>query len=110
MTANASLDEKIKSATEIFNKYEGLIRSAIYVNLSDYSRADDIYQSLFLSLVHKPIPTYVRNTKAYLYKIIQRNIYDTIQSTDKNQKRLYEYGKCQRRGSEIRKPQDVLIQ
>ncbi len=110
MGNNTSLRDRVELTSEVFDKYGELIRSAIRVNLSDYSKADDVYQNLFLSLVHKPMPPYVRDIKSYLNQAVCHDIVDLAKSTNMYRERLCRYWKHHRQIPKIRKPQDILIE
>jgi len=48
----------------------------ISLNVTEPSTADDVFQNLFLSVVHKPIPPHVGRIEAYLYKIVTNDVID----------------------------------
>ncbi len=66
---DASNRERIRLASRVFERYGALIRAIITHNVEDQSIADDIYQNVFLSIVHKPVPS-EGNIEAYLYKLV----------------------------------------
>jgi RNA polymerase sigma factor (sigma-70 family) len=85
--------ENVQLAAEVFASYEGFIRAVICLHVKDEARRDDIFQSLFLSLVHKPIPQNVTDTKAYLYKVIVHDAVDTGRRAESYQKFINKYSK-----------------
>lgn len=85
--------ENVQHAAEIFARYEGFIRAVIHLHVKDEARRDDIFQTLFLSLVHKPIPENVKDEKAYLYKIIVHDAIDAGRQVERHQKFINKYSK-----------------
>ncbi len=110
MNTDKQVCEKVELASEIFDKYGNMIWAVIYLNLNDTSYADDIYQNFFLSLVRKPVPTYIQNIKAYLYKAVRHDILDLVKMTKNYRIRIQKYGKYHMSLIKNRKPQDILIE
>ncbi len=69
-------EERVKQAEDIFETYGDEIRVMISLNVKEQSMADDIFQDLFLSVVHKPIPPHIDRIGAYLYRIIMNDVID----------------------------------
>ena len=68
--------ERVRQAEDIFETYGDEIRAMISLNVTELSTADDIFQNLFLSVVHKPIPPHVDRIEAYLYRIVTNDVID----------------------------------
>lgn len=67
----------VESATQIFDEYERFIRRIIHL-LNIYNMPeDDLFQDFFLSLISSPVPADVKNVKAYLYRAINNQIFDS---------------------------------
>lgn len=66
----------VSQAAKIFSKYGDFIYQIIYSQVNDKIQADDMFQDLFLSIVRKPIPQDVDNTKSYLRTAIKNDIID----------------------------------
>lgn len=90
------VQDKVKLTAEIFDKYGDTIRSFISLQTDNKSDIDDIYQNLFLSLVHKPVPSHVKNIVGYLYKAITNDIIDTVRRKKSYQIRISDYAICKR--------------
>lgn len=68
--------KRVELAAEIFEKHGATIHAFISHQVNGSSDADDIYQTLFLSLVRRPIPSHVQNVVGYLYRAIQNDAID----------------------------------
>lgn len=75
--------ENIKRASQIFFEYGDFIYSVIYSKVSNAEKAEDLYQDFFLSTVHKPVPTDVKNVKSYLYRAIINDIADSRRRSER---------------------------
>ncbi len=73
---NQELTSKVELAAKIFDKYGDKIRAMIRREVNDYSMADDIFQDLFLSFVHRPISPDIPNMCGYICKAIKHDLYD----------------------------------
>lgn len=71
------VQKRVELAAAIFEKHGATIHAFISHQVNGSSDADDIYQTLFLSLVRRPIPSHVQNVVGYLYKAIQNDAIDT---------------------------------
>lgn len=69
--------ENIKQAAKIFEENSDMIRIVIRSQVNDKSVTDDIFQNLYLSLVHSPVPSDIENTEAYLRRAIRNDVIDT---------------------------------
>ena len=111
--ANAKVQEKVKWATEVFDEYGDIIRNAIYLNVNNRSEADDIYQDLFLSLVHRPIPRDIQYIRGYLYRAIKHDVLDAVRRTKSYRAQIAEYAECcpsSVYGVEQKDPQNIALQ
>jgi len=106
MGANCGLSRRVGLASEIFEEYSDLIKGAIYSNINDYSKVDDVYQDLFLSLVHRPVPEHVDNVRAYLYRAVRHDIIDLAKKRCIYNKHLCKYSELMRPLSKGRTPLD----
>jgi RNA polymerase sigma factor (sigma-70 family) len=70
------VQKRVELTAEIFEKHGDTIRAFINHHVNGSSEADDIYQTLFLSLVRRPVPLHVRNVVGYLYRAIQNDAID----------------------------------
>lgn len=79
----------LNATAKIFAEHGTFIRNVMLSKIEPYSQinVDDMYQDLFLSLVSRPIPPNVNNIKAYLYRAIINDIYNSIRRL-KNYKKL----------------------
>ncbi|MHC4397183.1 MAG: sigma-70 family RNA polymerase sigma factor [Planctomycetota bacterium] len=69
--------ENVKHAAKIFEENSGMFRAAIRSQVNDKSVIDDIFQNLFLSLVHSPVPSDIENVEGYLRRAIRNDVIDS---------------------------------
>ncbi len=86
-----SAPENVDRAAKLFVKYGDFIRSIIRYNIKNNDLTEDIYQDLFIYFVFKPIPTGVKSTKGFLYKVITDKVNDSFRRIDSYQRRLKTY-------------------
>lgn len=108
--ANAEIQKKVKLATAIFAEYGNQIRTAIQFNLNDKSQIDDIFQNVFLSIVHKPVPKHIENIRGYLYIAIINDIVDMARRTKSYRTRIRRYAECRKYSIINDDPENILIQ
>ncbi len=75
-------EKRVKQAENVFETYGDEIRAMISLNVKEQSLADDVFQNLFLSVVHKPIPPGIDRIEAYLYRIITNHVIDETRKTN----------------------------
>ncbi len=78
-------------AAEIVAEYSNFIYMVICSRIKNKSRADDIFQDFFLSLVYKPIPQNVKNIKSYIYRAICNDIVDTQRRIERYNAQIHKY-------------------
>jgi len=108
--ADTELQERLKSAAELFDKYGSIIRAMIRSHLNDPSKVDDIFQDLFLSLVYKPIPPDIKDVRGYLYIAIKNDVLDAVRQSKVYQDRIHKYAQCRRYSATQQDPQSTVIQ
>jgi len=81
----------VELASEVFAEYGSFIRAVIVSQVKNEAQVDDVFQDFFLSLVHKPVPNSVKNTKSYIYRAIINDIVDAMRRTKKYQMRIHKY-------------------
>jgi RNA polymerase sigma factor (sigma-70 family) len=69
--------ENVKQAAQIFEENSDMIRIAIHSKVNDKSIIEDIFQNLFLSLVHNPVPSNIENVEGYLKRAIRNDVIDS---------------------------------
>jgi len=88
---NEDIHERLQCATQVFDEYGDVIRAMIRFRVNDESKADDIFQNFFLSLLHKPIPCQVRNIRGYLFRAINNHICDASRQAKRYRDVIFEY-------------------
>jgi RNA polymerase sigma factor (sigma-70 family) len=76
----------VSAASALFCEYGAFIRAAIRFQARNEFREDDLFQQLFLSLVHRPVPADVNNVKSYLYRAIANDIVDSARREARQRK------------------------
>ena len=96
-------------AARVLAEHGSFIRAVILSKVKDKTQADDIFQGVFLNLVCKPVPKYVRDVRSYLYRAITNDAFDHIRRMERYEALV---GRCsQQYGYYINKPsaEDALI-
>jgi RNA polymerase sigma factor (sigma-70 family) len=106
--AEAQIPEKVDIATMIFKEHGDMIRTIIRYFVSDVSKADDIYQDFFLSIVHKPVPLGIQDLRGYLYRAIMNDIRDRARRAEGYQARIRKYAEF-RKYSVIEEQAQVIV-
>ena len=100
----------VDHAAAIFAEYGSFIRAVIRSQVNSETKADDMFQDFFLSLVCKPVPQNVRNIKGYLYRAITNDIADIIRLTKKYRNCIYEYAKCCNHSHRQEIPENIVME
>ena len=99
----------VDHAAAIFAEYGSFIRAVIRSQVNSETKADDIFQDFFLSLVCKPVPQDVKNIKGYLYRAIINDIIDSARRVQKYRNHVHKYRKHLGRPINKRTPEDAFI-
>lgn len=108
--SGTDIHRRVELAAEVFSQYSPDIRAMIGFNVKDPSRADDVFQNLFISLVHDPIPPHVTDVKAYLYRVITNDVYDTFRRRKIHQESVEKYAETRKYDVVQEDPPDSLIE
>ena len=109
-TDKSEIRKRVGFAAKIFERYGDEIRALIHFNLKDKSKADDIFQQLFVSIVHKPIPSDVQDIQAYLYRAVTNDVVDLSRQRKIRRDHLQKYAFCHKHDSRQEDPQKIAIQ
>lgn len=101
--------KRVELATEIFEKHGATIHAFISHQVNDSSDAEDIYQTLFLSLVRRPIPSHVQNVVGYLYRAIQNDAIDAARRRKSYQDLISRYADDPRHNTVQEDVQSMMI-
>lgn len=104
------LHRQVGLAAEVFSRYGEDIRAMIGFNVKDASKADDVFQNLFVSLVNDPIPPHVTDIKGYLYRAIVNDVYDTFRHKKIQQESVERYAEIRKYDVTQESPQDSVIE
>lgn len=101
--------KRVGLAAEVFGKYGDEILAVIRFNVDDQSRANDIFQDFFVSLVRKPIPSHIQDVRGYLYKAVTNDVIDFSRRTRKRQNNAQKYAYIHKHCISQENPQDLMI-
>jgi RNA polymerase sigma factor (sigma-70 family) len=104
------IQKKVKLAAEIFDRYSDEIRAIIQFNVKDKSKADDIFQEFFVSIVRKPIPPDIQDFRAYLYRAVTNDVIDVSRQKKCHQYHIKKYAECRKHFVISEDPPNVAIQ
>lgn len=104
-----NIPKKVRSAAEIFDRYGDEIRAMIHFNVKDKSKADDIFQDFFVSIVRKPIPPDIQDIKAYLYRAVTNDVIDVSRQKKCHQDHIKKYAECCKHFIITEDPQNIAI-
>ncbi|HUV64176.1 MAG TPA: RNA polymerase sigma factor [Sedimentisphaerales bacterium] len=104
------IHRRVGSAAEVFAKYGTQIRAIICFHIKDKSKADDVFQDFFVSLVHNPIPPHLEDMEAYLYRALTNDVIDACRQTSNHQEGIQEYAELHRYDTMQENPQSNFIQ
>lgn len=103
------MPSNVGRAEKTFTEHGDFIRSIIRFNVKDDTLLEDIFQDFFLFLISNPVPTDVRNTKGFLYRLLSDRIKDTFRRIDRYRLRVRRYAHRRPPISEYR-PEEILIE
>ena len=87
------------------------IRQVIRFHLGNSQNSEDVFQSLFLRLLEKPIPKKdAINQRSYLYRMIKNSIIDDVRRTRAYRDRISRYSSIQPYHKLVYDPADKTIQ
>lgn len=101
--------KRVGLAAEVFGKYGDEILAVIRFNVDDPSRANDIFQDFFISLVRKPVPSHIKDVRGYLYKAVTNDVIDSSRRTRNRQNNAQEYAYHHKHCISQDNPQDMMI-
>ena len=100
---------RVRLAAEAFGKYGDEILAVIRFNVDDPSKANDIFQDFFVSLVRRPIPSHIDDVKGYLYKAVTNDVIDVSRRTRNRESNAQKYAHVQKHNLSQGNPQDIAI-
>ena len=101
--------KRVGLAAEVFGKYGDDILAVIRFNVDDQSKANDIFQDFFVSLVRKPIPPYIKDVKGYIYKAVTNDVIDFSRRIRKRQNNAQKYAYIYKHRLTQEDPQDMMV-
>ena len=102
--------KRVGLASEVFDRYGDEIRAIIHFNVKDKTKADDIFQDFFVSIVRKPIPSGIRDIRAYLYRAVTNDVIDVSRQIKNHQDHIKQYAECRKKNELAEDPQKTAIQ
>jgi RNA polymerase sigma-70 factor (ECF subfamily) len=102
--------KRVGLAADVFDKYSDEIRAIIHFNVKDKSKADDIFQEFFVSIVRKPIPSEIQDIRAYLYRAVTNDVIDVSRQIKSHRDHIQRYANCRKYYVIPEDPQNTVIQ
>ncbi|HUT45004.1 MAG TPA: sigma-70 family RNA polymerase sigma factor [Sedimentisphaerales bacterium] len=109
-TNRTEIRKRVGLAAKVFDRYGDEIRAIIHFNVKDKSKADDIFQEFFVSIVRKPIPSGIQNIRAYLYRAVTNDVIDVSRQMKCHQDHIQKYAECRKHFVIPEDPQNTVIQ
>lgn len=109
-TDRTEIRKRVGLAAEVFDRYGDEIRAIIHFNVKDKSKADDIFQEFFVSIVRKPIPSGIQDIRAYLYRAVTNDVIDVSRQIKCHQDHIQKYAECRKHFVIPEDPQDTALQ
>ena len=109
-TNRTEIRKRVGLAAEVFDRYGDEIRAIIHFNVKDKSKADDIFQEFFVSIVRNPIPSNVQDVSAYLYRAVTNDVIDVSRQRKCHQDHIQKYAECRKHFVIPEDPQNAVIQ
>jgi len=85
--------DNVNTAAKLFMEYGNFIRAIIRCQVENETKADDLFQDFFLSLIVNPVPVDVKNIRDYLYVAITNDIMNAVQRAENYEKNMLKYSK-----------------
>jgi len=85
--------DNVNTAAKLFVEYGDFIRAVIRCQVKNETKADDLFQDFFLSLIVNPLPADVRNIKSFLYRAVTNDIINAVQRAENYQNKMLKYAK-----------------
>ncbi len=102
--------DNVNTAAKLFMEYGDFIRAVIRYQVKNETQVDDLFQDFFLSLVVRPIPADVRNTKGYLYRAITNKVFETVRRAESSRKHMRKYAERLNHSINKKTPENVFIE
>ena len=109
-TNRTEIRKRVGLAADVFKRYGDEIRAIIHFNVKDKSKADDIFQDFFVSIVRKPIPSGIQDIRAYLYTAVTNDVIDVSRQIKNHQDHVQKYAECRKHFVIPEDPQNTAIQ
>ena len=102
--------DNVNTAAKLFMEYGDFIRAVIHCQVKNETKADDLFQDFFLSLVANPLPADVRNIRSFIYRAVTNDIINAAQRVENYQNKMLKYAKRFNYPINKKTPEDVVIE
>lgn len=106
----SEIRKRVGFAADVYEKFGDEIRAFIHFNVKDKSKADDIFQEFFISIVRKPIPSRLQDIQAYLYRAVTNDVIDLSRQIKNDRNHIQNYAECYKNQLNQEDPQKIAIQ
>jgi len=102
--------DNVNTAAKLFMEYGDFIRAVIRCQVKNETKADDLFQDFFLSLVANPLPADVRNIRSFLYRAVTNDIINAAQRVENYQNKMLKYAKRFNKSINKKTPENAVIE
>jgi len=103
------LRKRVAQAAVLFEEYGDEIRAVICFNVQDETKADDIFQEFFISLVRNPVPPGIDDIRSYLYRAVTNDVIDSSRQVRNHQDSIQKYAELRMYSASQEDPQNMAI-
>ncbi len=103
------LRDRVVQVAKIFEEYGDEIRAIICFNVQDETKADDLFQEFFISLVRNPVPPDLKDIRSYIYRAIINDVIDSSRQVKNHQEGIQKYAELHMYSDTQEDPQEMVI-
>lgn len=103
------LHNRVVQAAKIYEEYGDEIRGVICFNIQDETKADDLFQEFFISLVRNPVPSGLKDVRSYLYRAVTNDVIDSSRQVKNHQDGIQKYAEMYMYSDSQEDPQEMAI-
>ncbi|MFH1715727.1 MAG: RNA polymerase sigma factor [Planctomycetota bacterium] len=107
--SGTELHKRVAQAAKVFEEYGDEIRAVICFNVQNETKADDIFQEFFISLVHNPVPPGLKDIRSYLYRAVTNDVIDSSRQVKNHQDSVEKYAEMRMYSVSQEDPHNMAI-
>jgi len=110
MAGDRPVCNPVEEVKKIYEEDGNFIRKVIQVRAGNQLSGDDVFQSLFLRLLEKPIPCELGDRRSFLYRMITNNMINEVHRVKAYKKRISRYSHLQPSKARVRDTYEKVAQ